>query len=105
MTGEWRVNRRSPRRFGIARSSAAPLVNPKLENRNPKQIRNPKKKTKRAKQVLFSCSNFGFVSDFGFRVSDLPTAGATKISANGDGPWDSSRVASRSCAFGSVAER
>jgi hypothetical protein len=50
-------------------------LNPKSETRNPKQIRNSKApmfETHVLCAVLnFEFQPFGFVSDFGFRISDL----------------------------------
>jgi tetratricopeptide (TPR) repeat protein len=51
-----------------------PLANPKLETQNPKQIPNPNggnPKPPSAGVSDFGSSEFGFVSDFGFRISDL----------------------------------
>jgi hypothetical protein len=52
--------------------------NPKLEIRNPKQIRNSKSQAQGKRGPFFSsfrASDFGFVSDFGFRVSDFHRRG------------------------------
>jgi hypothetical protein len=49
-------------------NAAEPPIS-KFEYRNPKQYRNPKKKTRKILQVFYS--NFGFVSDFEIRISDL----------------------------------
>jgi len=46
------------------------LKNPKSEYRNPKQIRNSKIQKKQTKKV-FEFETFGFVTNFGFRASDL----------------------------------
>jgi hypothetical protein len=49
------------------------VENPKSEYRNPKQIRNlkvPKQQTKKT----FDFGTFGFVSNFGFRASNLESA-------------------------------
>jgi hypothetical protein len=50
-------------------------ANPKLEARNPKQIRISKiPMTKTSNQFQLNClehSNFGFVSDFVLRISDF----------------------------------
>jgi hypothetical protein len=50
-------------------------INPKLEIRNPKQIQNPKKKTPNKDSTPpgfgFGILNFGFVSDFVLRISDV----------------------------------
>src|SRR5262245_38937643 len=46
--------------------------NPKPEIRNPKEARNPKsEKARRVLRKSFRISGFGFLSDFGFRISDF----------------------------------
>jgi len=44
------------------------MKNPKSESRNPKQIRIT---AMTESTPLFAASDFGFVSSFGFRISDL----------------------------------
>jgi hypothetical protein len=45
--------------------------NPKSEYRNPKQMQNPNRQTPNPRLPRFEHRPFGFVSDFGFRNSDL----------------------------------
>jgi len=52
--------------------AAREIRNPKLEIRNKSEAQN--KKT-RNRLFSFSASDFGFVSDFEFRISDFPKGG------------------------------
>jgi protein ImuB len=47
------------------------IRNPKIEIRNKSEARSTKSKTKSSANESFRISNFEFVSDFGFRISDL----------------------------------
>jgi hypothetical protein len=47
------------------------LLNPRSEGRNPKEARNPKSEFVSPATVA-GHSDFGFLSDFGHRISDLP---------------------------------
>jgi len=49
------------------------LKNPKSEYRNPKQIRNSNVQKKQTKKTV-EFGTFGFVSNFGFRASNLEWA-------------------------------
>ena len=46
------------------------MQNPKSEIRNPKEARSPKSE-KAADRTIFRYSDFGFLSDFGIRISDF----------------------------------
>jgi len=46
------------------------ITNPKSEIRNPKEIRSPKREMRRYAHVI-RISTFGFLSDFGIRISDF----------------------------------
>jgi pimeloyl-ACP methyl ester carboxylesterase len=59
------------------------LPNSKSEIRNPKQIRNPNHETR---GLDFGISGFEFVSDFGFRISDLITVLALLVALVGVAP-------------------
>src|SRR5262249_7548572 len=48
---------------------------PKLEIRNKPESRNPNDRNRQARCFGFGHSDFGFVSDFGFRISDLLLSG------------------------------
>jgi hypothetical protein len=49
------------------------LPNPNSEDRNPKEIRNPKPESERlvARMFVIRISGFGLLSELGFRPSDL----------------------------------
>jgi excinuclease ABC subunit A len=49
-----------------------PVGNPKFEIRSPEQIRSPKAKSSQSAAVELRNSDFGLLSDFGFRTSDSP---------------------------------
>jgi hypothetical protein len=57
-------------------------TNPKSEIRNPKQIQIPKaemvKTIAGAAISNFEFPSFGFVSDFGFRISDFTASGGSR---------------------------
>jgi len=46
------------------------MKNPKSEIRNPKEIRSPKSEGT-GRRLSIRVSDFGLLSDFGFRISDL----------------------------------
>jgi hypothetical protein len=59
----------------LTSSKGRTRLNPKSEIRNPKQIRNDEigkfQNQEQARVYVISAWDFGFVSDFGFRVSDF----------------------------------
>src|SRR5436190_8310396 len=59
-------------------------TNPKSEIRNPKESRNPKsEKAMRVLKAPFRISVFGFLSDFGIRISDFRTVFALVLTLCG----------------------
>jgi excinuclease ABC subunit A len=53
-----------------ARGERRPVGNPKAETRNPKEIRRPKSERSISERLIRN-SDFGHLSEFGFRTSDL----------------------------------
>jgi len=64
-------------------------INPKSEIRNPKQIQNSKQKCSKHTQARFGhwISEFGFVSDFGFRISDFLPMNWSDITCSLNPTW------------------